>query len=89
MDSNITFLCNVCKHYSSEAKGIVAVGSQGISQNHTGQQTSHKIYWEKHKRKGGCLCLAEKQQRTEWEGGYKGFLGGGVFHSGNFQDGDW
>ena len=78
----------LCKCYSSEGKGFLAVGRQGLSQSHTAQQTSHKSFIEK-TQEGGCLCSGEKQQRTEWRQAYIGSFGGRVFPGWDSQAGDW
>lgn len=46
------------KRYSCEGKGILAVGTQRISQSH--RSTTNLTQQE-----GGCLCSGEEQQRTE------------------------
>ena len=58
---------------SAEGKGILTVGTQGISQSHTKQQTSHERFIGRNTRV--IDCLGEKQQSTEQEAGFKsGFL---------------
>lgn len=77
----------MCKCYSSEGKGILAVRRQGIPQGHTAPHTRPLLGKTQ---EGGCLCLLERQQGMEQETDYMWFWrlweGG---RGGVFQGGDW
>lgn len=40
------------------------------SESHHTTNLTPEIYWEGETQEGGCLCLAEKQQRTEQKTGF-------------------
>jgi hypothetical protein len=51
--------------YSSEGKGILEVGSQGIPQSHRAQQTSKKRFTGKHTGKTQVRVITEEGASVE------------------------
>lgn len=60
-----------CKYNSSAPRGILVIGSSGIPQSHTIQQTSHG---KEKSQEGGWLQVGEKEQQTEEKADFIGFF---------------
>lgn len=80
------------KHYKFDGKFILVTGTQGVPQNHTIQQTSHKrfVRREKNRRVAASVQARNSRELNRRQDLYRISWGGGrAFQGEAFEGGDW